>query len=172
MGKMTRQAETLVELRVDRLAAKYMELQDRAEELSRDAAIVRAELIELVGDYGSYPPRADKTLRLTGRLYELRLTSPIEITVDSRLALLLRRRAPRLFRRLFTRIERFVLNQGAEKLMNARKLPADAPRNLRSLFARALHIRDLPQQLEVRRRETPLNLPESRRTSGKEPEAA
>jgi hypothetical protein len=158
-GKMTPNAESLIELRVDRLAAKYLELQDRADEFWRDAAIVRAELIELVAEHGSHPPRADKTMRLTGRLYELRVTSHMEVTVDTRLALLLRRRAPRLFRRLFCKVERFVLNPGAEKLLNARKLPPGAPHNLRSLFARALHLRDLPQQLEVRRRE-------------KEPEAA
>jgi hypothetical protein len=159
MGKRTLQAESLLELRVDRFAAKYLELQDRADEFSRDAAIVRAELIELAQEHGSHPPRADKTLRLAGGAYELRLTSGIEITVDTRRALAIQRRAPRLFRRLFSKVERFVLNPGAEKLLNARKLPADAPHNLRSLFARALHLRDLPQQLEVRRRE-------------KEPEAA
>ena len=146
-------------IQVDAAAVMYLRALAAKEDAEAAVGRHRQALIELVQEHGQYPPRATKTLALSGNEYELRVTTPIEVTVDTRKALNVRfacmnsGAGGRLFRRLFKKIETFVLVQGADELINQPKLPERAPRNLRSLFARAVKIRELAPQLEVRKKE-------------------
>jgi hypothetical protein len=140
---------------LDATAERYLELQRKADEANRDLATLRKSLIEEVLEEGSTPARATKTKALLGERYELRVSQPLEISVDTRVALRIRSAcaaSPRLFTRLFRKVESFVLADGTQKLINAAKLPARAPRTLRSLFARAIQVRELPPALEIRAR--------------------
>lgn len=143
---------------LDSLAERYLELQRKADEAAKELATLRKSLVALVLEDGSTPPRATKTKALLGESYELRVSQPLEITVDSRIAkaikiACIRAGSGRLFSRLFRKVESFILADGAQKLINSPKLPARAPRNLRALFARAIQVRELSPTLEVRKRE-------------------
>lgn len=142
---------------VDVLAKEYLAQEAIAEAANKELSNLRHLLIDEVLIRGSVPARALKTKALAGEEYELRVTEPIEVTVDTQTALRIKRvclgsGTGRLFAKLFRRVETFVLVGGAQKLLNG-KLPDRAPRNLRSLFARAVRIKDLSPQLEVRRLE-------------------
>lgn len=141
---------------IDALAKEYLDKAAACDIANDSLKAIRQIIIERVKKDGSYPPRATKTLALAGDDYELRLTEPTEISVDSKTAerikaACLRAGVGRLFPKLFRRVESFVLAGGAEKLLN-RNLPERAPRNLRSLFARAVRVKDLPPSVEVRKR--------------------
>jgi len=144
---------------LDALALEYMLArnllagqQDRVDQL-------RDRLLELVERHGHVPARSTKTRALIGEQFEIRVSRPVEVTVDTQTAEHIKWACAaadvgRLFRRLFRRVETYVLVNGAEKLINGDRLPPRAPRNLRSLFARALRVRELAPQLEVRKRDT------------------
>jgi hypothetical protein len=151
----SRSAAVVKPSRVDELAVEFHEKQLLAQKVTEDLLNLRARLVALVQRHGQVPARATKTLALAGDKYELRVSTPLEITVDTRAALriksaCLRGGAGRLWMRLFRTVKTFVLADGADKLLNETKLPEGAPRNLRSLFARAVRVRELAPQVEIR----------------------
>jgi len=140
----------------DEMARRYRELQRRAMDAEAELASLRRAIIARVLYEGSTPPRAVKTKALLGEEFELRVSQPVEVSVDTRMALRIRAAcaksgAAKLFARLFRKTESYILAAGAQKLING-TLPAKAPRGLRGLFARAIHVRNLPASLEVRER--------------------
>jgi len=142
---------------IDGLAEEYMQLVVQAELANDKVSKLRQLLIERVLIDGAHPPRATKTKALAGEIYELRVSQPTEVSVDTGIALRIWRACeragmPDLFGRLFRKVETFVLAGGAEKILRE-KLPEGAPRNLRTLYARAVTVKDLSPSLEVRRRE-------------------
>lgn len=152
--------KTLAAWKIDQVAALYLEAQAAVEAANREASARRARLIELTREYGSTAPRAWKTRRLCGSDYEIRVSEAQEITVDMRAAMrvkhaCIRSGTGRLFRRLFRKVETFILAPGAERLLDQARLPEDAPRNLRALFARAVRVRELAPHVEVGKREKP-----------------
>jgi hypothetical protein len=119
---------------------------------------LRRMLIELVLEHGEIPPRASKLWLFRTKVHEVRVTKGTEITIDTRVAKKLKQACllsgdGRVFRKLFRKVETFVLAGGAHQLIKLSKLPPRAPRNLRSLFARAIQVRELAPQLEVRKLE-------------------
>ncbi|HLZ92953.1 MAG TPA: hypothetical protein VKQ28_14665 [Candidatus Acidoferrum sp.] len=148
--------ETISCATVDGLAKEYIEKAAACDMAEQELKALRDIIIARVQEEGSYPPRATKTKVLAGEEFDLRVTEPTEISVDSKTAerikaACLRAGAGRLFPKLFRKVESFVLAGGAEKLLNG-NLPERAPRNLRSLFARAVRVKDLAPQLEVKKR--------------------
>ncbi len=146
------------ERNVDVLAEKYFQLAAKAEQANEELGRFRLQLIELVKRDGAVPPRATKTKALAGNEYELRVSQPLEVSVDTgvaeRIGTKLRLHGcGELFQKLFRTVETYVLADGAEKLIGRKLLPKRAPRNLRALFARAVRVRELTPQLEVRKRE-------------------
>ena len=138
---------------------EFVEMFRRAKEVSdaaeEELSKIRERIVTLVLKEGQVPARAAKTLALRGEDYEIRVSRPVEITVDARRARILklvclRSGAGRIVRKLFRKVETFVLVDGADEIINQAKLPEHAPRNLRSLFARALRVRELAPQLEIR----------------------
>ena len=145
---------------IDRLAKQYEELAQKAEAAEGDLGALRRRLIKEVLAWGYVPARATKTKALAGEEYELRVSLPLEVTVDTRTARRIEAACKAVstnwrsvFNRLFRRVETYVLADGAQKLIDSQRLPVRAPRNLRSFFARAVRVRELAPQLEVRRRE-------------------
>jgi hypothetical protein len=141
---------------VDALAREFLSQKLVVEREQEVLDRIRGRLTALVLAEGQAPPRASKTIALVGEAYEARVSRPVEVTVDRAAALRIRdacRRAgcQRLFGKLFRRVEMFVLAGRSEALLDKR-LPARAPRGLRAMFARAVRVRELPPQIEVRGR--------------------
>jgi hypothetical protein len=141
---------------VDSLAREYNDKLFASTFADEELAAIRKLIIARVKEEGSYPPRATKTRVLAGEEFELRVTEPTEVSVDSKVALRIREACARsgarnLFGKLFRRVETFVLAGDAQKTLNA-ALPASAPRGLRALFARAISVKDLSPSVEVKRR--------------------
>jgi hypothetical protein len=148
--------ETISYATVDSLAEDYNKRVAALAVAEDEVKDLRKVIIARVKEEGSYPPRATKTRVLAGDEFELRVTEPTEISVDSKTAerikaACLRAGVGRLFPKLFRRVETYTLAGGAEKLLNG-KLPERAPRNLRGLFARAVRVKDLSPQVEVKKR--------------------
>lgn len=146
------------ELSLDRMVEAYDEMLMIVAYDQKNLARLRTLLVRRVLREGKVPARSVKTVSLTGKRYEVRVSKPLEITVDTRLAELIKialaaKGKGRLFRKLFRTIVTYVLAGGAEKFTNREKLPEGAPRNLRSLFARAIQVRELAPSLEIRKRE-------------------
>jgi hypothetical protein len=144
---------------IDRLAEACLKEKAVADRVAADYAEVREGIAEAVEMWGSLAPRSGKTKMLAGRKFELRVSARSEITVDPAKALVIedlcRFGGERwLFPKLFRSVPHFILADGAYGVINAR-LPAGAPRNLRALFARAVQVRALAPQLEVRKRDEP-----------------
>jgi hypothetical protein len=142
---------------LDRMVEAYNEMLLFVERDEKNLARLRLALIKRVLKDGRTPSRAVKTLSLSGEKWEARVTRGLEVTVDTKLAELIKlalraKGKNRLFRKLFRTVVTYVLAGGAEKFTNRQKLPEGAPRNLRSLFARAIQVRELAPQLEVRKR--------------------
>lgn len=141
---------------VEGLCEAYVKQEAAVEKERKELDELRKDLIDLVLRKGCVPARAAKTLALAGVLYEARVSRPVEITVDTQVAnemrILFRKSGTmRLLNKLFRRVETFVLADGADDFLAQRKLPAGVPKNIRTLFARALRIRALSPQLEVRK---------------------
>src|SRR5882757_4009964 len=105
---------------IDGLAEEYMQLVVQAELANEKVSTLRQLLIERVQVEGAHPPRATKTKALAGDVYELRVSQPTEISVDTGIALRMWRACeragmPDLFGRLLRKVETFVLAGGAEK---------------------------------------------------------
>src|SRR5713101_835406 len=71
---------------IDRLAKQYEDLQEKADRAEENLATVRRYLIEETLAEGSVPARATKTKTLAGEEYELRVSRPLEVTVDTGVA--------------------------------------------------------------------------------------
>ncbi|MBZ5702127.1 MAG: hypothetical protein LAN84_09790 [Acidobacteriia bacterium] len=141
--------------RIDELVEIFRRSKEAADAAEEDLSKVRERIITLVLKEGQVPARAAKTLALRGEEYELRVSRPVEVTVDARRVRILklvclRAGAGRITGKLFRKVETYVLADGADEIINQAKLPEHAPRNLRSLFARALRVRELAPQLEIR----------------------
>jgi hypothetical protein len=144
---------------IDMLAEAYMKEKAAADSAAAEMAEVKDKIAEAVETWGSLAPRSGKTKMLAGRKFELRVSARSEVIVDPAKALVIedlcRFGGERwLFPKLFRSVPYFILADGAYGVINAR-LPAGAPRNLRALFARAVQVRALAPQLEVRKRDEP-----------------
>lgn len=140
---------------VDQLAERYLKLRGEAEAAELELGILRKSLIEEVLAEGATPARAIKTLALAGEKYELRVLQPTEVNVDGYRALQLKDACakagvPRLFRKLFRRLTSYVLVDGVHASIDESKLPRRSRARILALFGRAIRVRDLAPQLDVR----------------------
>lgn len=143
---------------IDAICKSYLNARANLKIAQENADGLHDVLLAAVEREGHTPARAIKSKALAGDQYEIRVSYPAEVTVDTGAALRLRNAClnrgggSRLFRRLLKTVETFVLADGAHGLINRKKLPAGAPSGLRSLFARALRVKELSPQVEVRER--------------------
>jgi len=143
---------------VDELCEFYDELRKERDLADAKLKAAREELHEMVERYGAAPLRATKSKRLMGTKYQATLTWSHSFTVDplgaARVhAACFRAGRPSLFKRLFTRHFCYLVAEGAEQFLDRLGEIKDAPRTLRALFHRALHIERSPYSLSVEPRE-------------------
>jgi len=123
----------------------------RLEELDLDIRLLRDKLREQIAEFGSTPPRAEKSKRLVGNLYQFTLSTSTKTEVrDAEVERIAELCPESLFFRLFRKVIKYKLCDGASMVL-AGKLPDCAPRNLRQMFARAVVVKEDSPRLKVER---------------------
>ena len=121
----------------------------RLEEIEAESNNLRSRIQEQVEEFGFTPPRAEKSKRLLGALYQFTLSRGLTTEVKDGAVERLRACCPRdLFDRLFRVITKYKLADGATAVL-ANRLPPDAPRNLRQLFSAAIVTKENSPRLRI-----------------------
>ena len=121
----------------------------RLEEIGLEEEELRAKLLEQVEQFGSIPARAEKSRRLLAEGYQFTVTHGSTTDVKDAEVERIRQACPTaLFERLFRTVTKYKLTDGAT-LVLAGRLPADAPRNLRVMFHRAVETKDTAPRLRI-----------------------
>src|SRR5713101_7943057 len=137
-GQIVRMSTTTLDLAAARL-----------EEIRLEEEKLRAELQEQVEEFGSFPPRAEKSKRLTGIFYQLTVTRGLTTEIkDAEVERIRAVCADGLFRQLFRTVTKFKMAAGATAVL-ASPLPGDAPRNLRLMFNRAVETTETAPRLRI-----------------------
>ncbi|MGE5057239.1 MAG: hypothetical protein ACM3WP_24030 [Acidobacteriota bacterium] len=127
----------------------------RLEEITAEADHLRETLRAQVEQYGSVPPRAEKSRRLAGILYQFTVTRGLTTDVKDAEVERIRENCPGdLFAQLFTTVTRYKVAGTAMRIL-ADRLPPDSPRNLRLLFNRAVVTTESTPKLRVEKIECP-----------------
>lgn len=133
----------------------------RLEEIALEEEMLRSTLKEQVEEFGFTPPRADKSKRLTSSLYEFTVTRGLTTEIkDAEVERIRQVCEPSLFERLFRAVTKFKLADGATTVL-AGRLPADAPRNLRLMFSRAVETKETAPRLRIEKVECTTPMPAS-----------
>jgi len=131
----------------------------RLEALQAEEEGLRTKLQEQVNEFGFTPPRAEKSKRLTGEVYEFTVTRGLSTEVKDSEVERIRQVCPgALFDRLFRVVTKYKLTDGAT-LVLAGRLPADAPRNLRMMFNRAVETKETAPRLRIEKIEAEVSTP-------------
>src|SRR5216683_5878794 len=121
----------------------------RLEEIRLEEEKLRSELQEQVEVFGSIPPRAEKSKRLTGIFYQLTVTRGLTTEIKDAEVERIRAACPDgLFRQLFQTVTKFKLAAGATAVL-ASPLTEDAPRNLRLMFSKAVETKETTPRLRI-----------------------
>lgn len=127
---------------------------DRLEEIGLEEENLRLKLREQVEEFGSAPPRAEKSKRLEGALHQFTVTRGLTTEIKDAEVERIRQVCPgALFDRLFKTVTKFKLADGATMVL-ASRLPADAPRNLRLMFSRAVETTETAPRLRIEKIES------------------
>lgn len=125
----------------------------RLEQIRLEEEHLRSTLQEQVDEFGFTPPRAEKSKRLEGSLYQYTLTRSVVTEIkDAEVERIRQLCATDLFDRLFRTVTKFKLAESAT-LVLASRLPVDAPRNLRLMFSRAVQTKETPPRLRIEKLE-------------------
>jgi hypothetical protein len=138
-----------------RLSPDQLDLKAvRLEKLEKEYDELREELRDQVAEYGSTPPRAEKSKRLTGNLYQFTVSEGSSTEIKDAEVLRLKENCDAaVFEKLFHEETVYKLSKGALEFL-AGTLPENAPRNLRQLFARAFNVKPKAPSLSVKKLET------------------
>jgi hypothetical protein len=121
----------------------------RLEQIEIEEETLRSQLLEQVQEFGFTPPRAERSKRLHGSLFQFTLSR--SLTTEVKDAEVERIRAVcrgDIFDKLFRTVTRYKLAEGAT-LVLATHLPPDAPRNLRLMFSRAVSTKETAARLRI-----------------------
>jgi hypothetical protein len=139
---------------IDALAALYDDAKSNVAIAEERVIIFGSQLLEMVKEHGTTPPRAEKSLRLEGDEWEVTVSEGQGVTVKKaaveKIFKALKKAGLHLtfFRKLFKEETSYKLAKGAQSLM-AQTLPEGAPSNLRKMFTDAVQIRDKAPRLTV-----------------------
>src|SRR5216684_5083341 len=121
----------------------------RLEEIGLEEEKLRSRLLEQIEEFGFAPARAEKSKRLEAALYQFTVTRGLTTEIKDAEVERIRQVCPgALFERLFRTVTKFKLADGAT-LALASRLPADAPRNLRLMFSRAVETKETAPRLRI-----------------------
>jgi len=106
----------------------------RLEQIGLEEEKLRSKLQEQVNEFGSTPPRAEKSRRLAGALYQFTVSRGVTTEIQDAEVERIRQICSRgLFERLFRTVVKFKPADSASQILGG-PLPGDAPRNLRAMF--------------------------------------
>jgi hypothetical protein len=121
----------------------------RLEHIRREEETLRLKLQEQVEEFGFTPPRAEKSKRLAGTLYQFTVSRGVTTEIKDVEVERIREICPGvLFDRLFRTVTKFKLADTATQVL-ASRLPVDAPRNLRLMFSRAVETKETAPRLRI-----------------------
>lgn len=121
----------------------------RLEEIEVEQDALNSKLKEQVEGFGSIPPRAEKSKRLTGAAFQFTVSTSTSTEIRDAEVKRIREACPDdLFGQLFLTVVKYKLAKGATLLL-AGTLPESAPRNLRMMFSRAVEIKEGSPRLRI-----------------------
>lgn len=148
---------------IDTHAREYKNLCDLEKDARDKKNSKRDEILKLITKYGQVPDKAEKSKRLEGIEFQLTASFGDSVRVDAAIAEVLcdrienavnlgQKELAGFFARLFKFETRYTLTSEATSIM-ASPLPKGAPRNLRTLFAKAVVIekREPTVKVELRK---------------------
>jgi hypothetical protein len=123
----------------------------RLEEIAAEEEEIRTQLREQITEFGSIPPRAEKSRRIETQEFRFTLSSSSRTEIKDAEVERIKEACPRpLFSKLFVEVTKYKLAKSATFLLSA-ALPEDAPRNLRAMFSRAVQIIEDSPRLKIER---------------------
>lgn len=135
------------------------EAAGRLEQIGLEEEKLRSKLLEQIEEFGFTPPRAEKSKRLEGSLYQFTVSRGIATEIKDSEVEKIRQACPgTLFDRLFRSVTKYKLAEGAT-LVLASRLPVDAPRNLRMMFNRAVTTTESAPRLRIEKSECTMLTP-------------
>lgn len=141
---------------IDALAAMYLESQKNADKAQEAADVLRDQLTDMVTEHGYVPKRAHKSRRLEGLKWKCTLSQSDSLETDGTAvqrfhAALKRFDLGRLFRQVFRREQIFVLQPGAQQILDwiCERKDARKAATLRLAFSNCLVIKSSRPGLKV-----------------------
>lgn len=146
-------------INLDDLAKQYLAARQRKELADDELKSLRDRLLPLVQEHGIVPEKAEKSRRIESAFYELTASFGESVKIDDELAEQFvvtcqqsdASEVRSFAERVFAWRVKYSLAAGAHQAMSA-KLPAGAPRTLRSLFAKAVSVEKTSPSLTVKLR--------------------
>jgi hypothetical protein len=130
------------------------QLGQRLEEIAAEEEKIRAQLREQIENFGSVPPRAEKSRRIEAEEFRFTLSSSSRTEIRDADVERIKEACPAsLFSQLFVAVTKYKLAKSATMLLAA-TLPEDAPRNLRTMFQKAVQIVEDSPRLKIERIQT------------------
>jgi hypothetical protein len=127
------------------------EIALRLEKIEAEKERLHDQLKEQILEFGSTPPRAEKSKRLQASVFKFTLSTSTTTKILDAEVERIRDACPlNLFTKLFTAVTKYNLAKGATMIL-AGTLPEDAPRNLRMMFSRAVEVSEGSPRLRVER---------------------
>jgi hypothetical protein len=123
----------------------------RLEAIAEEAELLRLQVKEQIENFGSIPPRAEKSRRLETEQFQFTLSSSCRTEIKDAEVERIKELCPRsIFDQMFCAVIKYKLASGVMKLL-AGTLPEEAPRNLRKLYAQAVETIEGPPRLIIKR---------------------
>jgi hypothetical protein len=124
---------------------------ERLEELATEAEVLRVQVKEQIEEFGSIPPRAEKSRRLEGEEFQFTLSTSSRTEVkDAEVERIREKCSKSLFEKLFVQVVKYKLARTATFFLSG-TLPEDAPKNLRKMFAEAVQVVESEPSLRIKR---------------------
>jgi hypothetical protein len=138
--------------RVKRLSPSELdEIGLRLEELGEEEERLRSQVKEQIENFGSIPPRAEKSRRLETETFSFTLSTAIVTQIKDAEVERIKEACPAsIFDQLFIAITKYKLTKGATMVLSA-TLPQGSPPNLRKMFSQAVTMTESAPQLRIKR---------------------
>ena len=122
----------------------------RLEEIGKEESELRGKLKAQVEAFGSTPPKAEKSKRLTGNLYQFTLSQGSTTELKDAEVEKIRKICPEsTFAKLFRTVIKYKLADGASLLL-AGTLPEGSPSKLRKMFSQAVEMKETAPRLTIK----------------------
>jgi hypothetical protein len=139
---------------IDMRAQQYLAAKLRNLTAAQQLKNAEDELVALVQIWGSVPPNAEKSRRLSGRLAELTVTKSDTITINFERVEVLKDALEAndrgdYFKKLFTLQSKYEIVEGAESALKTESLPKRLAEKVLNLFGRCITVKAKKPSLKV-----------------------